>query len=126
MTKQKQLLTSLLERNKEAVIIGSLGTISYDLKEIEHPNKILIKGAMGAAIACGIGYAMGTDKKVIVFIGEGALLMKLGSTSSLAHHDLDNLEIHVMVNHQYKSCGGQPNYFRKWSKKPYILTCHEV
>jgi thiamine pyrophosphate-dependent acetolactate synthase large subunit-like protein len=112
MTIQNQLLTDLCIKNPKAVIISSLGTLSYDLSQIEHEKKILIRGAMGAAIGCGLGYALGApDRKVIVCIGEGSLLMKLGSISTVMKHMPENLEIHVFNNGCYHSCGGQLNNF---------------
>lgn len=109
---QKEYISKLCEKYKDAVIIGSIGTISYDLKDIDHPNKILIKGAMGSALACGIGYALSTDKKVVVIIGDGALLMHLGSIATYLKHKPQNLEVHVMQNDCYQSCGGQSNNFQ--------------
>lgn len=113
---QKELLTSLCENNKDAVIIGSIGSICYDLTDIEHPNKILVRGAMGAVLGIGLGYALSSDRKVIVIIGEGSLLMKLGSLSTILKHNLPNLEIHVMNNGCYHSCGGQTNNFEAVKK----------
>lgn len=110
---QAELIFSYCKKNPSAIIISSLGTISYDLKEIEHQNKILIKGAMGSALGCGLGYALGApDKKVIVFIGEGSLLMKLGSLATYMEKKPPNLEVIVVVNNKYRSCGGQENYWR--------------
>lgn len=106
MTQQK-FITNLLESNKDAVIIGSLGTISYDLKEIAHNGKILIKGAMGAAVGCGIGYAMATKKQVIVLVGDGSFLMKLGSWATYLRYKPENLRVIILDNGVYKSCGNQ-------------------
>lgn len=104
---QRSYLSSLLKRNPDAVVIGSLGTICYDLKEIEHLNKILVTGAMGCAMAIALGYALNTDKKVICIIGDGAFLMKQGTVSTIMAHRPKNLKIHIMVNGTYASTGGQ-------------------
>lgn len=109
---QKEFLLQLSEKNPDAIIVGSIGTISYDLKEIPHKNKILIKGAMGAAISCGLGVALSTDKQVIVVIGDGSLLMHLGSMANVEKYKLPNLRIIVIQNDCYKSCGGQKNNFQ--------------
>ncbi len=109
---QKEFISNTLEENKDAVIIGSLGTISYDLDQIEHPDKICIRGAMGCALAVGIGYAMAKpEKKVIVFIGDGAFLMKMGSLATLMYYDLKNLEVYLLNNGVHKSTGGQKTHF---------------
>lgn len=105
---QKEFLGELLEKNKQAIIVGSLGTISNDLPD----GAIKVKGAMGCAIAVGLGYALGSKKKVIVVIGEGSLLMKLGSLSTVERYKPKNLEIVVIDNGVYASTGGQENNFR--------------
>jgi sulfopyruvate decarboxylase subunit beta len=109
---QKEYISTLLENNKDSVIIGSIGTISYDLKDIEHPNKILVKGAMGSVIPIGFGYALANpSKNVVVLIGEGALMMKLGCITTVMKYNLPNLRIIVMNNGRFASCGTQRNNF---------------
>lgn len=109
---QKEFLTNLCENNKEAVIVGSIGTISYDLTDIPHPAKVLIRGAMGAAVGCGLGMALALpEKKVIVVIGDGSLLMHLGSLTTVLKQNSPNLEIVVINNESYRSCGGQSTNF---------------
>ena len=110
MTQQK-LISKLCESNPEAVIISSLGTISYDLKEIDHPKKILLSGTMGCALSCGLGYALGTKEQVIVLIGDGSFLMKMGGMATILKNSPKNLRIVVFYNGTYKSCGGQKNNF---------------
>ena len=109
---QSAYLLKLCENNKDAVIIGSIGTITYDLKDIEHPNKILVKGAMGSVIGIGLGYALAQpEQKVIVVIGDGSYLMRMGSTATVLKYMPRNLEINIMKNNRYKSCGDQRNNF---------------
>lgn len=109
---QKEYLSKLLKQNKNAIIIGSLGTISRDLSEIEHNNKILIRGAMGCVMGVGLGIALNTKKKVIVIIGDGAFLMKAGSISTINRYAPKNFEMIIMNNGKYESCGGQSTNFK--------------
>jgi phosphonopyruvate decarboxylase len=102
---QKEFLSKLSADNPNAIIVGSLGSISNDLPD----TAIKVKGAMGCAVAVGLGIALNTDKKVIVVIGEGALLMKLGSLSTVAKYRPKNLEIIIINNGVYASTGGQKN-----------------
>jgi len=115
---QKSYLSQLLNENKNAIIVGSLGTISYDLKGISHKNKILIKGAMGCAMGVGLGIALNTKWEVIVIIGDGSFLMKMGSMSTIERYKPKNLRIIIIDNGSYKSCGGQETNF-KYIKAPY-------
>lgn len=124
MMSQKEFLTNLCENNKDAVIIGSIGSISYDLTNIEHPNKILLRGSMGSALGCGLGYALHSDKQVIVVIGEGSLLMHLGSITTILKYKLPNLKVIVINNGCYASCGGQTNNFE--TIEPMISQYFEV
>lgn len=112
---QKEFISNLLQKNKDAIIIGSLGTISYDLDQIEHPNKICIRGAMGCAMAVGLGYALAKpDKKIIVLIGDGAFLMKAGSAATIRACDLPNLKVYIIDNGVHRSTGGQPTNFKRF------------
>lgn len=131
---QKNFLSNLLKKNPDAVIVGSLGNISKDLsRKRSVPNEmILIRGAMGCAIGAGVGYATGNPKKhVIVVIGDGACLMKLGSLSTAIKYingfkrKKPNLEIHVLNNSKYASCGGQETNFDYLPEFPYI-NFHEI
>jgi thiamine pyrophosphate-dependent acetolactate synthase large subunit-like protein len=108
---QKSYISKLCNDNPDAVIIGSIGTISYDLKEIEHPHKILVKGAMGSVLGIGLGYALNSKKEVIVVIGDGSFLMKMGSWATLLKYKPENLHIIVIDNECYASCGGQATNF---------------
>lgn len=115
---QEDFLLNLLGQNPNAIIVGSLGSIAYDLKKISHKHKILIAGAMGAALGVGLGYALSSKKKVIVVIGDGAFLMKMGAMADILRYNLKNLTIYVMNNNQYKSTGGQPTNFKYLSRNP--------
>lgn len=108
---QKEFLTNLCRENKDAVIIGSIGTISYDLKEIEHNRKILVKGAMGAVMGIGLGYALNVKRDVIVVIGDGSYLMKMGCTATILRYAPKNLKIIILNNGHFKSCGKQETNF---------------
>ena len=110
---QKEYLTRFLNEHPHTVIVGSLGTISYDLKEIEHPKRILVEGAMGCAVAVGLGYALSSEEEVEVFIGDGSMLMKLGSLATVQKYAPKNLHITVLDNGIYKSTGGQPTNFEQ-------------
>ena len=111
MTTQKEFILKLLKRNKGAIIIGSLGTISKDLVELGGKNIIPVKGAMGCCLGLGLGYALNTKKKVIVLVGDGSLLMKMGSISTILRYKPKNLKVIVLNNNCYASCGGQETNF---------------
>lgn len=121
---QHEFISNLCAENPNAVIIGSLGTISNDLDKVAHPNKILVRGAMGCVMGIGLGYALHTDKKVIVLVGDGALLMHLGSVATIGRYNPKNLEIIVLNNNSYASCGGQETNFEY--KDARILKIYDI
>ena len=123
--KQSEFLYIFCKTHPDVWIIGSIGTISYDLSNIGHRRKHLIRGAMGAALGCGLGFAMARpQEKVVVIIGEGSLLMHLGSISTILKHSLPNLKVLVISNGCYASCGGQANNFEVI--EPYIKSQRHI
>lgn len=125
--KQKQFILKLLEENSGATIVGSLGTISRDLEELDNGKNcvLLIRGAMGCCMGVGLGMALSNPKeKVIVLIGDGAFLMKMGSISTILKYKPKNLKIIIIQNDKYQSCGGQKINF-KYIKK-YIPKCFAI
>lgn len=116
---QEKFITNLSKNNQAAVIIGSLGTISSDLSRVPHREKILIKGAMGAALACGLGYALHSDREVIVLIGDGSFVMKLGHLATWKRYAPWNLRVIIIDNNGYLSCGGQDTNFHYLKNLPF-------
>ena len=95
------------------MVIGSLGTISKDLESIPfNGEKRYVKGAMGCVLGIGLGYALGSEKRVLVLIGDGSLLMKMGSLASILRYRLKNLRVAIINNRSYASCGGQQTNFK--------------
>jgi len=109
---QKDFLSKLLLKNKEAIIVGSLGTIAKDLDSIPHRYKIPVRGAMGMSMSVALGVALNTERKVISVIGDGSFLMKMGSMSTILRHKPKNLSIYILNNNCYASTGGQDINFK--------------
>jgi phosphonopyruvate decarboxylase len=111
---QTNYISKLLSKNCGAIIVGSLGSISSDLqKQVQEYNRfILVKGAMGCVIGVGLGIAMNTTDKVIVLVGDGSFLMKMGSISTILRYKPKNLKIIILNNNKYFSCGGQETNFK--------------
>lgn len=108
---QTEYIYKLLKENPNAYIVGSLGNICKDLDQIDHDYKIPIRGAMGHAVGVGFGISLNTDKDVIVLIGDGSFLMKMGSMSTVLKYNRPNLRIIILDNGCYNSCGGQHTNF---------------
>ena len=66
-------------------------------------------GAMGQASSHGLGLALtAVDKRVLVFDGDGSLLMNLGSLVTIGHHAPKNFYHFVFVNGEYEVNGRHP------------------
>jgi phosphonopyruvate decarboxylase len=69
---------------------------------------LLSVGAMGHASHIALGINISSGEKVIMLDGDGALLMHLGSLSSIAHYAKGKF-IHIVLNNgSHESVGGQP------------------
>lgn len=101
------LLGNLAGRND--VILGATGFTGRELcQAVDHPGKFYMMGSMGCLASIGLGIAiLNPDKTVYVLDGDGALLMKLGTLSTVGYHQPKNL-IHICFdNNAYESTGGQ-------------------
>ena len=66
-------------------------------------------GCMGKASSLGLGIALGRpDQRVLVFDGDGSLLMNLGTLVTIANARPKNLVHIVFENGVYEVTGGQP------------------
>jgi phosphonopyruvate decarboxylase len=105
-----EFLRVLSERMKpDSVVIGATGFTGRELmQEFPHSGKLYMVGSMGCAGAIGLGIALeNPDRTVYVLDGDGALLMKLGTLSTIGYHRPKNL-VHICFdNGRYESTGGQ-------------------
>ncbi len=92
-----------------AAIIATTGKCGRELFTIDDRAQHLYQvGSMGCAAGMGLGVAMNTTNPVIVFDGDGAALMKLGTLATIGSRAPDNLVHLVLDNGTYDSTGGQP------------------
>lgn len=77
----------------------------------EAHNLITLGGAMGAAVAMGLGMALAApDRQVAVITGDGELMMNVGVLATVASAMPDNLTIVCVDNGQHGETGGQPGH----------------
>ena len=102
-----QTIYSDLERDIVVTIMGAAAAELYSLGHRE--NFFYLQHAMGLASSMGLGLALSRpEKRVVVFDGDGSLLMNLGSLSTLAWYAPKNM-IHVVFDNQsLLSVGGFP------------------
>ncbi|TCC09270.1 phosphonopyruvate decarboxylase [Kosakonia quasisacchari] len=92
-----------------AAVIISTGKGGRELYSLDdRPGQFYQVGSMGCASGMALGVALNTGKQVIVFDGDGALLMKLGSLATIGSLNPKNLLHVVLDNGVHDSTGGQP------------------
>src|SRR5437762_6361093 len=108
--KRIEALTSVYSRLEHRIVVTIMGAVAAELQSIGHrPNFFYLQHAMGLASSMGLGIALTRpDRQVIVFDGDGSVLMNLGGLTTLARYRPPNL-VHVVFDHEsLLSVGGFP------------------
>jgi sulfopyruvate decarboxylase subunit beta len=97
----------LLERR---VVVTIMGAVAAELQSIGHrSNFFYLQHAMGLASSMGLGIALTRPEcEVIVFDGDGSVLMNLGGLTTMARYRPTNLVHVVFDNESLLSVGGFP------------------
>jgi sulfopyruvate decarboxylase subunit beta len=85
------------------------GMISREFHAIKDRNRnFYMLGSMGLAPAIGLGVALSKpDKKVVSLLGDGNMLMSLGTLATIGKTSPKNLTLVVIDNGCHESTGGQ-------------------
>lgn len=74
----------------------------------DQPRRFYMQGSMGFASAVALGWQNTTGRPLVVFDGDGALMMRMGSLATIgAQHDSAAFVHLVLDNQSYSSTGGQ-------------------
>ena len=103
-------LRSVYDRLSDRVVITIMGAVAAELQSIGHrPNFFYLQHAMGLASSMGLGVALTRPElSVVVFDGDGSILMNLGGLTTLARYRPTNLVHVVFDNESLLSVGGFP------------------
>ena len=103
-------LRSIYSEIDDCLVVTIMGAVAAELQSLGHrPNFFYLQHAMGLASSTGLGLALCLpDQRVIVFDGDGSLLMNLGSLSTMARYRPKNLTHVVFDNESLLSVGGFP------------------
>src|SRR5438105_484859 len=108
--KRVDALRAIYPRLADRIVVTIMGAVAAELQGIGHrPNFFYLQHAMGLASSIGLGIALTRpERQVIVFDGDGSVLMNLGGLTTLALYRPRNL-IHVVFdNESLLSVGGFP------------------
>ena len=92
------------------VVVTIMGAVAAELQQIGHqPNFFYLQHAMGLASSLGLGIALARPElTVVVFDGDGSILMNLGGLTTLARYKPTNMVHVVFDNESLLSVGGFP------------------
>src|SRR5580698_6270947 len=113
-------LRSIYSELENCLVVTIMGAVAAELHSLGHrPNFFYLQHAMGLASSTGLGLALCLpEERVIVFDGDGSLLMNLGSLSTMARYRPKKL---VFDNESLLSVGGFPQrraLARTWKASP--------
>lgn len=108
--KRLDALNAVYAKLENCVVVTIMGAVAAELQSIGHrPNFFYLQHAMGLAPSLGLGIALSRPElQVVVFDGDGSLLMNLGGLTTLARYRPPNLLHVVFDNESLLSVGGFP------------------
>ena len=112
MMQRRTVVAALLEnRPTNMVVVSSLGNPTWDVASVgDHALNFNFIGAMGQAGPFALGLAMARpEKRIVLFAGDGELLMSLGVLATIANQAPANLAVVALDNESYVETGSQPS-----------------
>ena len=114
MTREKALDIMLSQFPEDVIIVSTTGKTSREIFEIRERNEephykdFLTVGSMGHCSSIALGIAISNpERKVVCIDGDGALIMHMGSLSTVGKLQPGNF-FHILINNQvHESVGGQ-------------------
>ena len=110
---REEALSVMLSKIGRGIVVSTTGKTSREIFEIRknrrqgHEQDFLMVGSMGCALSTGLAIKLNTPKKVFVVDGDGAVLMKMGTLTTVGSYAPKKF-IHIVIdNGAYESTGGQ-------------------
>jgi sulfopyruvate decarboxylase subunit beta len=110
MQSRAQAMAAILDLLDQQPVIICNGFPSREAQKIaDRPTHFYMIGSMGVAAAIGLGVALSKpDKQVVIFDGDGNVLMGMGTLATVGFLKPKNF-IHVVFDNEvYGSTGNQP------------------
>lgn len=107
---RRAVVARLLRDRGDAMVVTSLGNPTFDVSAAgDTPLNFYLWGAMGGAAMVGLGMAIAQPKRrVVAIVGDGEMMMALGSLATIACEKQVNLAVIVLNNEHYAETGMQP------------------
>src|SRR5437773_8958561 len=103
-----ECMRSIYDRLQDCLVVTIMGAVPAELQSVGHrPNFFYLQHAMGLASSTGLGLALCLpEQRIVVFDGDGSILMNLGGFTTLARYRPKNLVHVIFDNESMLSVGG--------------------
>src|SRR5476649_326402 len=137
MMRRLDAIQAVYDQLGDCAVVTIMGAVAAELQSLGHQkNFFYLQHAMGLASSMGLGIALARPEvKVVVFDGDGSLLMNLGGLTTLARYRPRNLVHVVFDNESLLSVGGFPTATATGSDLagiaaaagiPHAITVHDI
>ena len=111
---RRHAVSALIGDPGDTLFISGLAGSKDDVLHVvgaDSTQAFTLSGAMGAAVAMGLGLALSQpERKVIVVTGDGELLMNVGTLATVGVLNPSNLSIICVDNEHYGETGWQESH----------------
>ena len=106
---RRDVVGALLRQRGDALVVASLGNPCYDvMAQGDRPDNFYVWGAMGGTVPLALGLALAQPgRRILALVGDGEMMMGLGSLATVAVQCPRNLAIVVVDNEHYAETGMQ-------------------
>ncbi|MBT3767710.1 MAG: aldehyde dehydrogenase [Rhodospirillaceae bacterium] len=107
---RRALTKDILGDREDILAISGLGGAGYDLTASrgDHDFNFCLHGSMGGAPLVAMGLALAQpERRVVAVLGDGDMLMGIGSLATIMTERPTNLAVLVLDNGHYVETGGQ-------------------
>lgn len=106
---RREVLAKVLRARGDAFAVASLGTANYDLFAVDDVSEnVYLWNAMGITASIGLGLALAHPRRrVLLTVGDGDMMMGIGTLATIAVRAQENLSILVIDNERFEETGSQ-------------------
>lgn len=106
---RRTAVARILQKRGDALVVASLGNPTYDTSAAgDDDRNFYVWGAMGGGCMVAFGLALAQpQRQVWAFVGDGEMMMGLGSLATIGVRAPSNLKIIVIDNEHYGETGMQ-------------------
>jgi sulfopyruvate decarboxylase subunit beta len=105
-----EAIAAIHDRLHDCAVVTIMGAVAAEMQSLGHADNVFyLQHAMGLASSVGLGIALSKPAlPVVVFDGDGSVLMNLGGLTTLGRYRPPNLVHVVFDNESLLSVGGFP------------------